>query len=181
MPRSRRIALAAGSVVVFGVGLATGARAVGEYELKAAFLLNFVRLVEWPSSAFADGKAPYVIGVFSDDPFEGALDSVLDGERASGRSVRVRRLRVPGEAPGCHLVFVPASQAGHFASLRSVLADSPVLLVAESEDFARRGAVINLFREEGRIRFEVNRSAARRAGLKLSSRLLRLARLVEED
>ena len=85
------------------------------------------------------------------------------------------------EARRCHLVFVPASQAGRFAALRDGLAKSRVLLVGESEDLARKGAAINLYEAEGRIRFEVNRSAAHRAKLKVSSRLLRLARIVEAE
>lgn len=82
---------------------------------------------------------------------------------------------------GAHLVFVPADQAGALDDLERTVEDAPVLLVGESEGFAARGGVINLYTEDGRIRFEINRKAAERRGLRLSSRLLRLARLVAEQ
>jgi hypothetical protein len=153
---------------------------MAEYEVKAAFLLNFVRLIEWPASAFSDDDTPYVLGVFADDPFQGALEAVLEGSSIAGRPLRTMRIDSPRDAQRCHLVFVPASQTKQLSTLKRAVAEAPVLLVTEGEDLARRGAAISFYQEGDRVRFEVNRQAAQRVKLKPSSRLLRLARLVEE-
>lgn len=166
-------------LAVLCIGLPARVGGIAEYEVKAAFLLNFVRLVAWPPSAFPDAEIPYTLGVLADDPFDGALEAVLEGARVDGRPLRAKRIDGPQQAGSCHLVFVPASQTRRLPALRRALAGSPVLVVAEGEGLARRGAAISFYREEGRIRFEVNREAARRVSLEPSSRLLRLARLVE--
>lgn len=153
--------------------------ATGEYEVKAAFLLHFAKLVEWPDSALRAGDA-ITIGVFVDDPFEGRLSAAIKGESAAGRPLRAARVHSIEGARRCQLLFIPASQSGRIEELRSRLGRAPVLVVGETDGFAARGGAINLYEEGGRIRFEVNRRAATRSGLKLSSRLLRLARLVSE-
>lgn len=178
MRRCLRLALCS---VLLCLGLPDRASGLEEYEVKAAFLLNFVRLVDWPASAFAGGEEPYTIAVFADDPFEGALEGVLEGSQVAGRELRAKRIGSPGEARECHLVFVPASQSHQLPRLRSALAGAPVLVVAEGEELTRRGAVISFYQEDGRVRFEVNRRAAQQAKLEPSSRLLRLARIVETD
>jgi hypothetical protein len=157
----------------------SGGEHTTEYELKAAFLLNFARLVEWPSAAFPDAAAPLTIGIFGGDPFDGSLRSMVNGERVQGRLLRVRRVDSVSDARTCQLLFLPVDQSERLRALRRELGEAAVLLVGETQGFARRGGSINFYPESGRIRFEVNRRAAERAGLRLSSRLLRLARLVE--
>ena len=152
----------------------------GEYAVKAAFLLHFAKLVTWPDAALA-ADAPLTIGVFVADPFDGALRAVAAGARAHGRELRVRAVPSVAQARQCQILFVPATHAGRLDELRNGLADAPVLMVGESEGFANDGGAINFYLEGGRIRFEVNRVDAERAGLRLSSRLLRLARLVEPE
>ncbi len=154
--------------------------AAQEYELKAAFLLNFARLVEWPDSAFESPAAPIRIAVFGDDPFRGALDRVLEGQKVADRPLESIRVHAADEARRCHVVFVPRSETERFGALRKALGGAQVLLVGETKNLAERGAAINFYREGGRLRFEINRSVAERAQLKVSSRLLRLARIVDE-
>ncbi len=178
---TRARALGVVALTAAALGLPGAAVATGEYDLKAAFLLNFVRLVEWPDAAFASDAAPLTIGLFGEDPFGGSLARRFEGVGVGGRTLEVRRVQAADEARACQLVFVPVSQVDRFGALRDALDGSNVLLVSEAPDLARRGAAINFFSDGGRIRFEVNREVARAAQLKLSARLLRLARIVEKD
>jgi hypothetical protein len=141
-----------------------------EYHVKAAYLFNFVQFVEWPAGS-ADG--PLVICVARPSPFGDVLASTLRDERVGGRPIDVR---VIGDPDGsCHVLFIPrdAPAAAYLQSTRS----SPTLTVGESAGFLRGGGIINFIREGANIRFEIDEAAARRAGLRISSRLLRLARM----
>jgi hypothetical protein len=140
-----------------------------EYRVKAAFLYNFARFVDWPA-AMASG--PLTICLADRNPFGGALDATLRGERIGGREVVARVITAP--SPGCHVLFVPED-----ASAAPYLRDrqAPTLTVGESDDFIAMGGIVNFVREGGNVRFEIDAMAAERAGLRISSRLLRLARM----
>lgn len=157
-----------------------GAEAASEYEVKAAFLLNFARLTHWPDNWFSSPDAPIVICVFGSNPFQGALVRLMSDQSIENRSLRLVEVEALVEVNACHMIFVPHAETSRFVRILPSL-DASLLVVGESEGFAKRGAIINLYKEERRIRFEVNRNAAERAGLSLSSRLLRLARLVGEE
>jgi hypothetical protein len=176
----RRSAACAGAFALAALLAAAPARATGEYEVKAAFLLNFARLIEWPGSAFGGPDTPMCIAVWGSDPFGGALDALVKEENVSGRPIQTRRVASAGEARGCQILFVPAGQTAAFQGARAELAGIPLVVVGEQDGFAESVGAIGFYEEGGRIRFEVNRRLAEGAGVKLSSRLLRLARLVEE-
>jgi len=153
-----------------------------EYTIKAAYLYNFGRYVTWPKECFATAQSPFVIGVLGVDPFGDALDSIAAGKRVGGRRIVVRRFASLGEWEFCHVLFVPRStdpqqQLDTIARLRS----AHVLLVGETPGFARRGGSINFFVEQNKTRFEINQEAAEREQLKISAKLLSLARLVRTD
>jgi len=179
----RALACTGALALALAPALAGGARAAGEpgeYEVKAAFLLNFARLIEWPGSAFRSPDAPLCIALWGSDPFGGALDQLVQEEQVAGWPIRTRRVSSAAEAQSCQILFVPASQTASFRDARAELAGSPVVVVGEQDGFAEMMGAIGFYEEKGRIRFEVNRRIAEGAGVKLSSRLLRLARLVEE-
>lgn len=155
-----------------GLAAAPRAGAVTEYELKAAFLYNFASFTEWPPAA-APGMAVCVLG---HDPFGAVLDG-LKGKTVQGVAIEVRRVGTATEARACRVVFIGA-QGDELAAQLAALRDAPVLTVADGHEAARRGAIIGLVPDAGRIGFEVNITAARSAGLTLSSKLLRLARQV---
>lgn len=159
--------------------LAGGARAnaLSEYAVKAAFLLNFARLVEWPEGAFAGPDAPVVVGVAGEGAYEAAREAGITGERVGSRPVELRRLRSPEEAASCHIVFVSLDGAGLAAASPAELGGGRALTVGEAEDFVNRGGMIGFYREGQKVRFEINPKAAQRAGLRISSRLLRVARI----
>jgi hypothetical protein len=141
-----------------------------EYRVKAAYLYNFVKFVEWPAAA---GGGPFTICVVRPNPFGEVLSDTLRGELIDGRPI-VPRL-VDTADRDCQVVFVPAGSAAG-PSLRAVRA-SPALTVGESADFIGQGGIVNFVREGTSVRFEIDEAAARRAGLRVSSRLLRLARV----
>ena len=151
-----------------------------EYEVKAAFLLNFARLVQWPASARPAEQEPLVVSVLGSDAALRAITRSVGDTRIGAHRVSVRRISDAEELPGSHIVFVGRGADG----LDEVLAEArkhAVLAVGESRGFARRGGVINFFTEDNKLRFEVNPEAARNAGLEISARLLRLAVLVGDE
>jgi hypothetical protein len=140
-----------------------------EYQVKAAYLYNFVKFIEWPAAA---RQGPLTICIAESNPFGKALDDLLRGESIDGRAITARVVSSP--QADCHVVFVPQGvAAGEY--LRAVR-NSPVLTVGEAADFVAQGGIINFVRDAGMIRFEIDPAAARRVGLQISSRLLRLAR-----
>lgn len=153
----------------------------GEYEVKAAFLLNFARLVQWPSTAFRDTDTPLVVGILGNDPFGSVLEEVVAGRNAGPRTIQVKRISALADIPSCHLVFVSSPEPAPVQQIVAATDEASVLLVGDGPDFARRGGSINFYADGGKIRFAINRTAAEAAGLKISSRMLRLAKLVPES
>jgi len=151
--------------------------------VKAAYLFQFTRFVQWPEGSFPDEQSPIVIGVLGRDPFGRTLDSTVADEKVRGRGIEVRRLGQGEEfyesVRGCHVLFVSDSLGPELDPMLEAWHDSSMLTVSDIDGFAVRGGIVELAPEQGRIIFKVNRIAAERAGLKLSARLLRLARIVE--
>ncbi len=146
-----------------------------EYAIKAAFLYNFAKFVEWPNGVFAAAEAPLALCVLGADPFGGELDMVVQGKTAQGHPVVVRRLDGLGAVARCHILFVSSSEQERFAEVLGAVAGRSVLTVGEDGEFARAGGMISFVLREQRVRFAIDAGAAERAGLRLSSRLLDLA------
>ena len=153
---------------------ASGAASFSEYQLKAAFLLNFTKFVEWPAAAFESPTAPVTICILGDDPFNGALDQAVAGESVNGRSIAVLRIRRVPSPRTCQLLFLSSSENPR------LLADvgPGVLTVGETDTFLRDGGMIAFVLENRRVRFSINSRAAAKASLVLSSRLLNVAKTV---
>jgi hypothetical protein len=152
-----------------------------EYMIKAAYLLNFARLIEWPRDAFATPDSPVTIGIIGDDPFGPALELTMEGKRISKRPIAVRRLQWDQDLRRCHILFMGASESVRIGELASRVAGLPILIVGDASRLATRGATINFTIEDDRVRFEVNVEAARRARLTVSSQILRVAKIVKEQ
>jgi YfiR/HmsC-like len=146
-----------------------------EYEVKAAFLLNFTRFIDWPPGA--PQGAPFNLCILGDDPFDGVLDRIMAGESVNGRKLVVRRL---GNEPTgeCQLVFTEANPK-QVSSMISRLGPG-VLTVGEGDAFLKEGGMIAFVLENRHVRFDINHGAASKAALRISSRLLSVARSVEE-
>jgi hypothetical protein len=151
-----------------------------EQQVKAAFLYNFARFVNWPESAFENQHSPIVFGVLGEDAILPALEQMLAGNSINGRELRCKLLKSTGSVKGFHLIFVRASEADLTAGLVQDLKGHPVLMVGEMEGFLQQGGIINFFTEQNKLRFEINMDAAERAQLKLSSKLLTVAKLVRD-
>jgi hypothetical protein len=153
--------------------------APGEYQVKAVFLFNFSRFVEWPASAFANANAPFVVGVFGHDPFGGDLDEVVKGEAVNGRPLVVRRVQSAAEAADCQILFIHQSEDRRLDELLSALGHRSTLTVSDLPGAAQRGVMIRLVTEQGRVRMRINVESARAAELTISSNLLRSAEIVK--
>jgi hypothetical protein len=151
-----------------------------EYMIKAAYLLNFARLIEWPGDAFATRSSPITIGVLGSDPFGQGLDLTVEGKKISNRQILVKRLQWGQDLRQCQIVFISAADSSRIGELASRVGGLPVLIVSEGTDLAKRGATINFSIEDDRVRFEVNVEAAKRARLNISSQVLRVARIVKD-
>ena len=156
-------------------GLLGASAPVSEYQLKAVFLFNFAHFVEWPPGAPADG-APFVIGVLGKDPFGSSLDEVVRGEALSGHPLAVERYADVTRLRNCQILFIPAAELAHLPEILESLKGRSVLTVTEGP--APRGAVIDLLKEESRIRLRIDLAAAKANNLTISSKLLRPAEIV---
>jgi hypothetical protein len=152
--------------------------APNEYQVKAVFLYNFSRFVEWPASAFAGPDAPFVVGVFGHDPFGADLDEVVRGETAGGRPLIVRRVHTAEEAAACQILFIHQSEDKRLAEVIGALDHHSTLTVSDVDGAAQRGVMIRLLTQNGRVRLRVNVETARAAQLTISSNLLRSAEIV---
>ena len=151
-----------------------------EYVVKAAFIVNFAKFVEWPSSSFADDDSPLVIGILGEDPFGSALDQAISGKQVAGRSLLIRRWNRISQIEGCHLLFVSSSVPDLMSEVVEQFRNTPVLTVSDTNQFTDRGGMIRLALVDNKIRFEINNRSAREAKLKISSHLLSLALRVWE-
>ncbi len=159
--------------ILAGVRPLTAQDASLEYRVKAAYIYNFMKYVEWPDAVLHSGSLN--ICVAGRNPFGDALTETVAGERIGGQPVMVRVILEP--EPGCHVLFVPDGSATT-AYLRATRSE-PVLTVGETPDFIAQGGTISFILDGGNVRFEIDQESAERQNLKVSSRLLRLARTPE--
>ena len=160
-------------------GLAFGqTNASTEYQVKAAFLFHFAQFVDWPSEAFKQPDSPITYCTVGDDPFQGALDASLNGKTLGARPFRVRHLKHVEEAAGCQVLFLGTDDKKALSAALGSLEGSPTLTVGETEHFAADGGMIGFCLEDNKVRFEINVRAAEHARLKISARLLALAKTV---
>jgi len=167
--------LAAGISRAAADGTALPSTAHGEYEIKVAMLYNFTKFVEWPQGALGEAGTPLLVGVLDNDGFGLLLDVALRNKNIYGHPITVRRFASAAESRGCHVLFIGTVDKKQVRRILQSLGRSSVLTIGDSEQFAALGGVIGFIEDGGRIRFEINRDAADRAGLQVSSKLLGLA------
>lgn len=173
------------AAALLAAGLQVGAPAgvqsqtVHEYEIKAAFLYNFVKFVEWPNEALPETSDTITVCVLGDDPAGEALESI-NGKTVKARRLVVRRIQPIKGIESCHVLFISSSEESRLPQVMQNLHGSSVLTVGEMERFIPSGGIINFVIERNKVRFEINPNGAERARLKLSSQLLSLARVVRQ-
>jgi hypothetical protein len=152
----------------------------GEYELKAAMLYNLTHFVEWPASAYPDPQAPLLLCILGKDPFGSILTSTLLKKTVNGRPVLLLHPQNDKEVRGCHVLYISSSERKTIAQIFSTLNGSSILTVGEMTQFAAHGGMIQFSLEDQQVHFDINLDATSRAGLKISSKLLQLARIVKD-
>lgn len=152
-----------------------------EYQLKAAFIFHFAQLVDWPVDSLGPGNRPLMFCTVGENAFPGVLEDTVQGKQIGSRSLEVRHLQVNENPRGCHLLFIAGRDKKRVAAILAGLNGAPILTVGESDDFVERGGMIGFCLQENKIRFDINLNAAQRANLKISSRLLLLAKTVIGD
>lgn len=150
------------------------------YQVKAAFLLNFAKFIDWSPGTFANPQSPLVVCVLGQDPFGNILDDTLQGKAIGDRPFIVRRLKDKIDARHCQMVFVSSSESPHLPEILESLRGANVVVVGEANGFATSGGMIEFTIEDNHVRFSINTDAANRSGLKFSSKLLALARIVHD-
>ncbi|MFQ5489736.1 MAG: YfiR family protein [Phycisphaerae bacterium] len=153
-------------------------------KVKAAYLFNFAKFIEWPNKADGQTKSPFVFGVMGNDSFGRVLGRTVRAKSIAGRTIEVRRMQWDATEDrsalrSCHILFIGSSERSRVGDIFAALQGAPTLLVSDLEGFARAGGMIGFVLEAGRIVFEINQQAIEAVGLKVSSKLLRLARIVE--
>ena len=172
-----RVMRAIGAAAVL-LGSTPARTAPNEYQVKAVFLFNFARFVDWPAMTYVSANAPFAVCVYGDDPFGADLDAVVRGETVDGRPMVVKRLREARDLAQCQIVYIAGSADRELESIVAALDRRATLTVSDLEGAAQRGAMVRMLTVNGRIRLRVNVDAVRAAHLTMSSNLLRSAEIV---
>ena len=151
-----------------------------DYQVKAAYLYNFGRFVEWPAKDTTAKNDAFTVCVLGQDPFGSTLDATLRGETIGGKSIVAKRISSPQESVNCQILYLSAAEAGRLNKIMGDLDKEAVLTVSDMPRFSQRGGMIEFVLEGNRVRFEVNLSATQHAGLTLSSELLKVATVVRK-
>jgi hypothetical protein len=145
-----------------------------EYQIKAAFIFNFAKFVQWPTKAIPE-KAPLVIGILGENPFHEDLERTIRSKIIDDHPLMVKEFRLSSEATNCHILFISATEKSRLPEILAALKGTSVLTVSEVDKFTESGGMINFVQAGTKIRFEINNDAAANAGLKVSSKLMALA------
>ena len=156
-----------------------GARALdpqrAEYQIKAAFVFNFAKFVEWPPTAFPNTGSPIVIGILGENPFQDELQQTIRDKTLNNRPLLIKQFASLGESTNCHILFISASEKKRLPEIFEAVRGTSVLTVGETDRFIETGGMVNLVHEGSKIRFQINEPVAKSAGLKISSKMLSLA------
>jgi hypothetical protein len=150
-----------------------------EYQVKAVFLLNFAKYVDWPATAFTNSAEPITIGVLGTDPFGDNLQHDVADKMVNGRPFAIKHLAADSDLNGCQILFVSDSESSRMGEILSKAGALPILTIGEDEEFSQNGGIINFVLKDGKVRLEIDLTTANKTGLKISSRLLAVADVVK--
>jgi hypothetical protein len=165
-------------VILATVIAASAQPQLDEYQVKAAFLYNFAKFVEWPPQAFGVAANSIIVCVVGETPIYAFLETAVIDKTAWNRSLAVRKVSDAQDATGCHILFIGRADRKRIPAVLAAITQWGVLTVGETPEFVADGGVVNFKLENGRVRFEINVDAARREKLRISSKLLSLAEIV---
>jgi hypothetical protein len=165
--------------LLLGAALSCAAEEDLEYKVKAAYLANFAQFVDWPEKSFENKDSPIVIAVLETDPFGANLERAVANKTANGRAIKIKRVRNADDAAGCHILYVGTYDRDKLSKCFKAIKSKPILTVGESADFMREGGIIRFVIRDERVQLDINAEGATELGLRISSKLLRLANLVK--
>jgi hypothetical protein len=152
-----------------------------EFQVKAAFLLNFAKFVDWPASKFSDADAPLIIGVTGESPVAEDLDRITKNKIINNRKLVIRRVAPGEDLKACHLLFITRCDKQSTSEWLGAASGMALVTVGETAQFLEHGGIINFYLDSDTVKFEVNSEAAEKAGLKISSKLLNVAKKMKEE
>ena len=153
--------------------------ATEEYSIKAAFIYNFAKFVDWPSDTFSSPVSPINVCVYGKNLFGSTFD-LIHKKKAQGREIQVMNVAAETDLKYCQIIFIGVTDERQLTRLITSISHSPILTISDTRNFARVGGMINLVLINNKVHFEINISAARRANLRISSKLLSLATIIDE-
>lgn len=149
--------------------------APSEYQVKAAFIYNFARFIEWPTQSYFAADSPMIIGVLGKNDFGDNLAQIINGKEIKGHPLQFKEFESVAEATNCQVLFISKSEQSDFPKIIVQLQGANILTVSDGDNFISAGGMINLVIVDQKIRFQINNDAAKKAGLTISSKLLSLA------
>lgn len=149
----------------------------GEYEVKAAFIYNFLKFIEWPDKVFTDNPFTMNLCIVGENPFGNAINS-YQGDKVSNRTIAIKKSESLQDIRNCHVVFISRSEKDRIQQIMKALRGSNILSIGDTDTFEKQGVIINFSIVENKVRFNINVNAARQSGLRISSKLLKLSRAV---
>jgi hypothetical protein len=161
-----------------GAGAENNAQSFSEYQIKAGFLFNFTRFVEWPDRAFGGADSPFVVCTLGETPMAGLLTEAAAGKVVNGRAIAIRRAKGGEELRACNVLFVGAAEEKRVGRIVDAVKGMDVLTVGETQGFAQAGGVINFVVQDNKVKLELNMDAAARANLKISAKLIAVSHVV---
>jgi hypothetical protein len=150
-----------------------------EYQMKAVFLFNFTQFIEWPENSLPEESTPFVIGILGEDPFGSHLQDAIKNEKVQSHPLVIKHVKDVNEAGDCQILFINISNQSTLKNILTSLKGKSILTVGDANNFSKHGGVVRFYSEENKIRIRINLEASRENGLTISSKLLRLADIVE--
>ena len=149
-----------------------------EYQIKAVFLYNFTHFIDWPNEAFEYQYSPFIIGIIGNDPFGPFIEATIEGERIGSHVIRSQRYKSISEIKDCHILYIASKDPDEIKRILKAVEGKNILTVGDTPNFTRWGGMIRFYTEEGKIRLQINNTVAKAEGLKISSKLLRVAQVM---
>lgn len=148
-----------------------------EAKIKAVFLYNFTRFVEWPGKSFSGENSPFIIGILGNDPFGAYIEQAIKGEKVGNHLIEIRRYDSVNEIKDCHILFINLQDGSMIKEAISKASGKNILTVSDANNFAGWGGIIRFYSEESKVKIEINTSAAKAANLSISSKLLSVSQI----
>jgi len=150
-----------------------------EYEIKAAMLEKFTRLITWPDSSDVNDKSKnFIIGIYGNNPFDEILDNLYSNQRIKGKRVKIIYISDVDDISGCNMLFISPASKSTLSKILEITRELPILTIADSKNYAKKGVIINFYLREGQVCFEINKIAAEKVEIKIDYKLLKLARII---